>query len=205
MNNKYNFDSISFGMRLTKIRNFHKKTQEQVAELVGVSVKSVQNWESGSKIPGIDNLVALATCYGMTAGEILEDEAYRIFEKKFDFRKRTIETIEIEDYIEVFMDFTEDKYFDRYEVWIWDEFARHKYMYCSMEKVISYNDFKKSMLQQSKSIVTEYRQWLFNILSDNAEDMETKEQIEKKMRCEKAGMAERGAVCIDGKVMYFDN
>ena len=53
MNNKYKFDAISFGMRLGKIREFYELTQEEVADKIGVSVKSVQNWEHGDKMPGI--------------------------------------------------------------------------------------------------------------------------------------------------------
>ena len=47
-------------------------------------------------------MVAIAELYHMTVGEILEDEAYRIFEKKADARKRSIEIIEIPNKLETF-------------------------------------------------------------------------------------------------------
>lgn len=204
MNDKYKFDSISFGMRLAEIRKFYKMTQEEVAEQLGVSTKSVQNWEKGKKLPTIDNLVFLADCFGMTTGEILEDEAYRIFEKKVDSRKRTIETLEVEGKIEVFIEFTEDRYFDRYEVWVWDDLAKYKYMFRSCQKFISYRDFKRGMLEQAGDIVSEYRDWLFNVLSDSKEDKLIKEAIADKMKAEKMSMASKGAVWNGfGKVMYF--
>lgn len=205
MNNKYKkFDAGSFGKRLANIRNFYKMTQEEVAEHIGVSTKSVQNWENGDKIPAIDNLVCLADCFGMTAGEMLDDERYRLFEKKVDARKQTIETIEAEGKIEVFIEFTEDRYFDRYEVWVWDELAKFKYMYCSVEKLISYNDFKTGMLNQVDIIVSEYRDWLFSVLSESEEDMLIKEAIEDKIKGEKMGMSAKGAVWSGfGKVIYF--
>lgn len=204
MNEKYKFDAVSFGMRLSKIRTFYKKTQEEVAEYVNVSTKTVQNWEHGLKMPGIDNIVALAECFNMTVGEILEDEAYRIFEKKSYNRKRSIEIIEVENKIEVFVEFCEDRYFDRYELWVWDELAKYKYLYQSVAKLISYIDFKNSMLEQSDDIVDTYRKWLLNILTDSEEDEFIKQAIEDKIKGEKSGVVSKGAIWNGfGKIIYF--
>ena len=172
MNPKYKFDAISFGMRLQKIRNFYEKTQEDVAEYVGVSVKSVQNWEKGDKLPGIDHVVLLGQCFNMTVGEILEDEAYRIFEKKADARKRIIEIVEVPGRIEAFIEFAEDRYYDRYEAWIWDEYANIKYLCMSVAKLISYEEFKNSVLYQADSFLEEYRERFIETLTDSAEGEE---------------------------------
>lgn len=205
MNEKYKFDAVSFGMRLSEIRKFNNKTQEEVAEYVSVSTKTVQNWENGSKMPGIDNMVSLAECFNMTVGEILEDEAYRIFEKKFHNRKRSIEIIEVENKIEVFMEFCEDRYFDRYELWVWDELAEFKYLYQSVQKLVSYADFKSSMIEQSEVIVDAYRKWLFSILTDTKNDVFIKQAIEDKIKAENLGMASNGAIWNGfGKVIYCD-
>ena len=201
MNDKYLFDSVSFGMRLSKIREFYQKSQEEVAEWVGVSLQYVQNWESGAIIPTIDNLVALAQCFNMTVGEILEDESFRDFEKKFECRKRTIETIEIEGKIETFLDFTEDRFLDRYEVWVYDDLSHYKKLYMSIEKMVSYDEFKTSMLDQADDIVADYREWLFSVLTDSKEDLLIKDQIEKKVACENAATTEPGAVFINGTVL----
>ena len=205
MNEKYKFDAVSFGMRLSEIRKFNNKTQEEVAEYVSVSTKTVQNWEHGLKMPGIDNMVSLAECFNMTVGEILEDEAYRIFEKKFHNRKRSIEIIEVENKIEVFMEFCEDRYFDRYELWVWDELAEFKYLYQSVQKLVSYADFKSSMIEQSEVIVDAYRKWLFSILTDTKNDVFIKQAIEDKIKAENLGMASNGAIWNGfGKVIYCD-
>lgn len=205
MNEKYKFDAVSFGMRLSEIRKFNNKTQEEVAEYVSVSTKTVQNWEHGSKMPGIDNMVSLAECFNMTVGEILEDEAYRIFEKKFHNRKRSIEIIEVENKIEVFMEFCEDRCFDRYELWVWDELAEFKYLYQSVQKLVSYADFKSSMIEQSEVIVDAYRKWLFSILTDTKNDVFIKQAIEDKIKAENLGMASNGAIWNGfGKVIYCD-
>lgn len=206
MNDKYKFDAVSFGMRLSKIRTFYKKTQEEVAEYVNVSTKTVQNWEHGSKMPGIDNIVSLAECFNMTVGEILEDEAYRIFEKKFYDRKRSIEIIEVENKIEVFMEFCEDRYYDRYELWVWDELAKYKYLYLSVQKLLSYSDFKSSMLEQSDVIVDTYRKWLLNVLTDTEEDEFIKQAMEDKMKGEKDVMVSKGAIWNGfGKIIYSND
>lgn len=203
---KYKFDSISFGRRLSKIRKFHDKTQEQIAEYVGVSIKTVQNWEHGSKMPEIDNIVSLAECFNMSIGEILEDEAYRIFEKKSHSRKRSIEIISVDDKIEFYMEFCEDRYMDRYELWVWDEAAKYKYLYVSVEKLISYADFKNSLIEQSDVIADTYRKWLFSILTNSEEDVYIKKVIEDKIRYENKGMASKGAVWSDfGYIIYFDD
>jgi transcriptional regulator with XRE-family HTH domain len=204
MNDKYSFDAISFGKRLSELRKFYGSTQEDVADYIGVSDRCIRNWESGSDVPNIDNVVLLAKYFDMSIGEILEDEAYRIFLKKASARKRSIEIIEVEGKIEFFMEFAEDRYYDRYEVWVWDEHSSYKYMYNSVKKVISYNLFRDSMLDEAESIADEYRKWLFSILSDSDEDRSIKEQLEEKISCEKAGMADKGAVYAAGKVHYFE-
>lgn len=206
MNNKYKFDCVSFGKRLSELRKFHDKTQEQIAEYVGVSTKAVQNWEHGSKMPGIDNIVSLAEYFDMSIGEILEDEAYRIFEKKSHNRKRSIEIISVDDKIEFFMEFCEDRYMDRYELWVWDEAAKYKYLYVSVEKLIPYADFKNSLIEQSDIIVDTYRNWLFSVLTHTKEDVSIKKVIEDKIRGEKIGMASKGAVWGGfGHIIYFDD
>lgn len=202
MNSKYDFDTISFGMRLTEIRKFYGRTQEEIADKVGVSVKSVQNWENGSKMPTVDNIVALAMCYGMTVGEIIEDESYRIFKKKADCRKHSIEIIEVANRLEVFVEFAEDRFYDRYEAWVWDELSLYKYMFASSQKLISYEQFKTGILEQADEMVEEYRKWLF----ENADGMKNgkgiKSQLEKKIKCESLGMADNGATFVDGIVLY---
>lgn len=206
MNDKYKFDAVSFGVRLAKIRNSYNKTQEQVAEHIGVSTKTIQNWERGLKIPGIDNVVSLADYFNMAVGEILEDEAYRIFEKKSSSRKRSIEIIPVENKIEFFMEFCEDRYMDRYELWVWDEVAKYKYLYASVQRIIPYTDFKDSFIEQTDVIVDTYRKKLLSILADTEEDMFVKEAIADKIKAEEMGMASKDAVWVDfGKIVYFDN
>ncbi len=206
MNGKYKFDLISFGMRLKEIRKIYGLSQEDVADFVKKSAKTVSNWERGIKMPRIDHVVKLAELFNMSVGEILEDEPYRIFMKKATSRKRSIEIVEAEGLIEFFVEFTEDRYFDRYEAWIWDEISPNKYRYCTTSKVIGYEIFKKSILDDVASIAESYRKWILDSTSDDdAEEKIRREQLRMKMRCEQSGMSAKGAVFINGIVHYFEN
>jgi transcriptional regulator with XRE-family HTH domain len=205
MNEKYKFDLVSFGMRLKEIREFYDMTQKVLADELEVDVKSVSNWERGIKLPEIDNIVELAKLYNMSVGEILEDEPYRIFLKKATSRKRSIEIVEAEGLIEFYVEFTEDRYFDRYEAWIWDELSPNKHCCCTTSKVASYELFKKSILEDVGSIAASYRKLILDSTSDDAEEKTRREQLRMKMRCEQSGMSAKGAVFINGIVHYFEN
>lgn len=56
---------------LTALRQYHKYSQEEVAEKVGVTRQAVAKWESGSADPSTTNLLALAKLYGVEAEELL--------------------------------------------------------------------------------------------------------------------------------------
>ena len=203
MNNKYDFDLISFGIRLKEIRKFNHITQEEAADSLNVSVKTVQNWENGIKAPSVDNLMYLADLYGMRIGEILQDEDYRIFTKRYKCRIRTIETFEIPGKIETFAEITEDNYFDNYQIWIFDSFANHKRMHASMQRLVTYDEVKEYIIANADMITSEYREWLLSVLSDSDEnDRHIRRAIEEKSKCESSGMYAPGCVFIDGTIYY---
>ena len=45
---------------INKLRTEAKLSQEQFAELVGVSYQAVQKWESGASMPSIDKLIKIS-------------------------------------------------------------------------------------------------------------------------------------------------
>ena len=60
------------------IRKFRKKTgysQEQIAEILGVSRQSISLWENNQTQPSLDNIVALAKTFNVTTDELLNEEA----------------------------------------------------------------------------------------------------------------------------------
>ena len=48
-------------------------TQSQLAESIGVSVKTVSNWENGRTMPDIQSLIRLSHLYGLSLDELLTE------------------------------------------------------------------------------------------------------------------------------------
>lgn len=62
------------GAYLASLRKGRDMTQQQVADILGVSNKTVSKWESSAGLPDIGALPALAALYGVTADDILAGE-----------------------------------------------------------------------------------------------------------------------------------
>lgn len=87
-------DQQKVGQFLKKLRNEKAITQEQLAEMLGVSNRSISRWENGATMPDFDLLIQLAKFYDIAIGEILDGER-----KKEDMDKQTEETLlKIADY-----------------------------------------------------------------------------------------------------------
>ena len=56
---------------LAVLRQFHRYSQEEVAEKIGVSRQAVAKWESGETIPDILNCDALARLYNVSVDNLL--------------------------------------------------------------------------------------------------------------------------------------
>ncbi len=56
---------------LTTLRQFHKYSQEEVAEKIGVTRQAVAKWESGETIPDILNCDALAELYDVSVDDLI--------------------------------------------------------------------------------------------------------------------------------------
>ena len=63
---------------LTTLRHFHKYSQEEVAEKIGVTRQAVAKWEGGETVPDILNCDALAELYNVSVDDLIhfnqEDE-----------------------------------------------------------------------------------------------------------------------------------
>lgn len=57
---------MNFAERLYALRREKGLSQEELAEVVGVTRQAVQKWESGASRPDMDNLTALARYFGVT-------------------------------------------------------------------------------------------------------------------------------------------
>ena len=63
-----------FSERLKRYRKERNLTQQQLADTLGVSNKSVSRWESGGGYPDLPLLVPLARALGVTADDLLDAE-----------------------------------------------------------------------------------------------------------------------------------
>ena len=65
-------DAKAIGMKLASLRG--DKTQEEVAQAVGVSVSAIGMYESGKRIPRDGVKIALANYYGMNIQSLFFEE-----------------------------------------------------------------------------------------------------------------------------------
>ena len=67
-------DQVKIGSFLKALRTEKGLTQEQLAEKVNVSRRSVSRWETGSNLPDLDVLMELADYYEVELRELLDGE-----------------------------------------------------------------------------------------------------------------------------------
>ena len=67
-------DQIKIGQYIADKRKSQSMTQEQLAEKIGVSRRTISRWETGNNMPDLDVLVELADFYSVDLREILNGE-----------------------------------------------------------------------------------------------------------------------------------
>ena len=67
-------DQIRIGTFLKTLRKEKGLTQEQLAEQLGVSGRTVSRWETGSNMPDISLLVEIAEFYSISITELIDGE-----------------------------------------------------------------------------------------------------------------------------------
>lgn len=80
-------DRIKIGSFLKELRKEKALTQEQLAEMFGVSSRSVSRWENGNTMPELGILVELADYYGVDIKEIIDGERKSEIIEKETLRK----------------------------------------------------------------------------------------------------------------------
>ena len=89
-------DPIKIGTFLKTLRKEKNLTQEQLAEKLGVSNRTVSRWETGTNMPDISLLLEIAELYGVTIPELIDGE--RKSEQMNEKLKETV--IKVTDYTE---------------------------------------------------------------------------------------------------------
>ena len=67
-------DQKKTGSFLKQLRNEKKLTQEQLAEKLQITSRTVSRWETGSNMPDISMLLELADFYEVDIREIIDGE-----------------------------------------------------------------------------------------------------------------------------------
>lgn len=73
-NGDKNMDQIKTGNFLVSLRKEKNITQQQLADILQVSVKAVSKWECGEGYPSLQSLKDLSDFYGVTVNEIINGE-----------------------------------------------------------------------------------------------------------------------------------
>lgn len=68
---------MQFPDKLQKLRKEKGLSQEQLAELLGVSRQAISKWESGAAYPEMANLIALSEIFGVTIDSMIKDTDIR--------------------------------------------------------------------------------------------------------------------------------
>lgn len=66
-----NSDSNNFASIIKALRVQHKMTQQDLAEIVGLTPTGISYWESGKAIPNVETLEKLASYFNVTVDYLL--------------------------------------------------------------------------------------------------------------------------------------
>lgn len=65
---------MTLGYKLSKLRRENNYTQEQLADIIGVSRQAISKWESDTAYPETDKLIRLSDLFGCSLDYLLKDE-----------------------------------------------------------------------------------------------------------------------------------
>lgn len=75
-------DNIQTGKLIAELRKQQGLTQQQLADKLNLSNKTISKWESGSGSPDISNLPILADTLGISVDELLRGELSKMESKQ---------------------------------------------------------------------------------------------------------------------------
>ena len=81
-NDNFQKTAMNVGMAIRNYRKKNKYTQQQFAKMLGISVSTLSNYETGKSLPDMRSLVQLTELIGCSTDDILSLNRFRyIFEK----------------------------------------------------------------------------------------------------------------------------
>ena len=90
-------DQIKIGKFIAELRKSKNMTQQQLAEKIGVSFKTVSKWETGRGMPELSTLKPLSDELGITINELLNGEKIKKEEYLNKLEENMIATIDYSD------------------------------------------------------------------------------------------------------------
>lgn len=75
-------DTVKTGKFLAQLRRERELTQEQLAERLGTSNKTISRWENGNYMPPVEMLCELSEFYGVSINELLSGKRLEEREEK---------------------------------------------------------------------------------------------------------------------------
>ena len=79
---------MEFKERLAKLRRLSGMTQAELAKELGITLRSVQNYELGARYPKTETIERIANIFGVDQNALISDEEYFIVEAKQKRGKR---------------------------------------------------------------------------------------------------------------------
>jgi len=98
---------MSFSDKIVKLRKERDWTQQQLADLIGMTVNQIKRYEKGKSAPSLEAIRKLAVTFGVSADELvfgngegvaaqkLNPELLKKFEKISNLPKKELEAVEI--------------------------------------------------------------------------------------------------------------
>ena len=98
---------MSFSKTIVKLRKERDWTQQQLADLIGMTVNQIKRYEKGKSTPSLDAIKKLAVTFGVSADDLvfdngegvatqkLDPELLKRFEKISRLPKKEIEAVQI--------------------------------------------------------------------------------------------------------------
>ena len=66
---------MDLGKKIIEMRKNKNLSQEQLAEVLNVSRKTISNWENGKFYPDIDALVKISKCFNISLDDLLASDS----------------------------------------------------------------------------------------------------------------------------------
>ena len=159
--------NTTFSKNLKKLRLQKKLTQEQAAEVLGVSTQTISRWECNTTLPDVMLLPEIARLYCVTVDDLFKEDssAYE------NYAQRLASVYEIthkpEDYLKADMEFQKLKKSDNYSM---EDCRIHGIIHTSMMC------YCKRLAIKNFNLVTEHFERENNVDSDNKVYWQTRYQ-----------------------------